>query len=70
MSENGFDEPPEEASIADKLDLRGFMGVIFLFVAKMLSVALLKAGFDVLSPRLLGRAAPLDRFGGSSGLGT
>ena len=69
ISANGFDELPEEASIADKLDLRGFMGMTF-FLANMLSVALLGVGFDVLSPRLLGGAVVSDRFGGSSGLGT
>ena len=69
ISANGFDELPEEASIADRLDLRGFMGVT-LFLANMLSVVLLEAEFDVLSPRLLGGAVLSDRFGGSSGLGT
>jgi hypothetical protein len=69
ISANGFDELPEEASIADKLDLRGFMGMTF-FLANMLSVVLLEAGFDVLSPRLLGGAVLSDRFGGSSGLET
>jgi hypothetical protein len=70
ISANGFDELPEEASIADKLDLRGFMGVIFFF-ANMLSIVL-EAGFDVLSPRLLGGAVPSERLddAGSSGLGT
>lgn len=69
ISANGFDELPEEASIADKLDLRGFMGMTF-FLANMLSVVLLVAEFDVLSPRLLGRAVLSDRFGSSSGFGT
>jgi hypothetical protein len=69
ISANGFDELPEEASIADKLDLRGLMGVIFFF-ANMLSV-ILEAEADVLSPRLLGRTTPSERLdnGGSSGLG-
>jgi hypothetical protein len=69
ISANGFDELPEEASIADKLDLRGFRGTTF-FLANMLSVVLLEAEFEVLSPRLLGGAVLSDRFGGSSGLGT
>ena len=69
ISANGFDELPEEASIADKLDLRGFMGMTF-FLANMLSVVLLKAEFDVLYPRPLGGAVLSDRFGGSSGFGT
>jgi hypothetical protein len=68
ISANGLDELPEEASIADKLDLRGFMGMTF-FLINMLSVVL-EAEFDVLSPRLLGRAVLSDRFGSSPGLGT
>ena len=68
ISANGFDELPEEASIADKLDLRSLMGTTFFF-ANMLSVILLEAEFDVLSTRLLGGAVLSDRFGGSSGLG-
>ena len=69
ISANGFDELPEEASIADKLDLRGIVGTTFFF-ANMLSVVILLAEFDVLSPRLLGGAVLSDRFAGSSGLGT
>lgn len=69
ISANGFDELPEDASIADKLDLRGFMGATF-FLANKLSVVLLEAEFDVLSPRTLGGAVLSDRFGGSSGLAT
>jgi hypothetical protein len=67
ISANGFNELPEEASIADKLDLRGLMRTTF-FLANMLSGVLLEA--DVLSPRLLGGAVLSDRFAGSSGLGT
>ena len=59
----------QKASIADKLDLRGFMGTTF-FLANLLSAVLLEAEFDVLSPRPLGGAVLSDRFGGSSGLGT
>ena len=69
ISANGFDELPEDASIADKLDLRGFMGATF-FLANKLSVVLLEAEFDVLSPRTLGGAVLSDRFGGSSDLAT
>ena len=69
ISANGFDELPEEASIADRLDLRGFMGTTF-FLAKMLSVVLLEVGVRRAFPRLLGGAVLSDRFGGSSGLGT
>lgn len=69
ISANGFDELSEEASIADRLDLRGLMETTF-FLANILSAVLLEAEFDVLSPRPLGGAVLSDRFGGSSGLGT
>jgi hypothetical protein len=70
ISANGLDELPEEASMADKLDLRDLMGIIFFFVT-ILSVVI-EAEFDMLSPRLLdGAALSSDHLdnGGSSGLG-
>ena len=45
----------QKASIADKLDLRGFMGTTF-FLVNLLSAVLLGAEFDVPSPRALGGA--------------
>lgn len=59
ISANGFDELEEEASIAVRLDLKGFTTIFFF--ANILSVVS-EAEFDVLSPRPLNRAALSDRL--------